>query len=197
MYAIIMNMLMSRGVKMDKRIVSILRVSIVVAVIVFALHNFFSRINSIYGFISALGETITITMVFLGMYVGFIWRIDPLDKTPVILGKYKGLIEYDYEGVQSKEIDVTIKQTLLSVKVMIKTDEIVSTTKVSSLIEENGEYVLYYIYITDPKMKYSDKNPIRHGTCRLLVADDRLIGKYWTSGKTSGDIEMTKIVSSK
>ena len=198
MYVNSMNMIMSRrGFDMDKRTVSILRVGIVVAIVVFALHNYFLKIDSIYGFVSALGETITITTAFLGLYVAFVWRIDPFDKTPVISGKYTGLIEYDYEGDKSKVIDITIKQTLLSVKVMIKTDEIVSTTKVSSLIEENGEYVLYYIYITDPKMKYSDKNPIRYGTCRLLVTDDSLIGIYWTSGKTSGDIKMTKMVKCK
>lgn len=61
-------------------------------------------------------------------------------------------------------------------------------------MEENEQYVLYYTYITNPKSKYSKENPIQYGTCRLLInSTDKLTGTYWTSRKTIGDMELTKI----
>ncbi len=98
-------------------------------------------------------------------------------------------------GVESKKDTlVKVKQTLLSIKIQITTNEITSNTIVGNLVEENEEYVLYYTYITNPKSKYSKENLIQYGTCRLLTNDkNRLVGTYWTSRQTIGDIELEKV----
>ena len=113
------------------------------------------------------------------------------------MGKYEGIIEYNYSGkLEKKKTFVIIKQTLFSTKVEITTNEITSNTIVSNLVNENDEYVLYYTYITNPKSKYSLENPMQYGTCRLLTnVPNKLIGTYWTSRKTIGDIELDKIKS--
>ena len=110
------------------------------------------------------------------------------------MGRYCGNIEYKFNGAyETKESVVEVKQTLLSTAVKITTDEITSNTIVSSLIQENGDYVLYYTYITNPKSKFSEENPIQYGTCRLTVDNDtELCGTYWTSRKTVGDIHLKK-----
>lgn len=112
-------------------------------------------------------------------------------------GKYEGIIEYNYSGkLEKKRTFVIIKQTLFSTKAQITTNEITSNTIVSNLVEENDEYVLYYTYITNSKSKYSLENPMQYGTCRLLPnVPNKLIGTYWTSRKTIGDIELDKIKS--
>ena len=95
--------------------------------------------------------------------------------------------------LQQKDTFVRIRQTLLSVKVQITTNEITSNTIVANLVEENEEYILYYTYITNPKSKYSKENPIQHGTCRLMLSNkDCLTGSYWTSRQTIGDIELKR-----
>lgn len=115
------------------------------------------------------------------------------------MGVYKGIIKYNFNGAASKKDTlVKIKQTLFSIKVQITTNEITSNTIVGNLVKENEEYVLYYTYITNPKSKYSKENPIQYGTCRLLTNDkNRLVGTYWTSRQTIGDIELEKINNKK
>ena len=111
------------------------------------------------------------------------------------MGTYKGIIEYNFNGAAlKKDTLVKVKQTLLSIKIQITTNEITSNTIVGNLVEENEEYVHYYTYITNPKSKYSKENPIQYGTCRLLTNDNnRLVGTYWTSRQTIGDIELVKV----
>lgn len=184
---------------MDSRIIKLLSKSLWVALALFTIRYLIWNFNSLYDFIGAAGEVISITIVIMGLYSGFLWRYNPLEKMPKLMGLYEGIIEYSYNGtLAKKDTFVKIRQTLLSIKVQITTNEITSNTIVANLIEENEEYVLYYTYITNPKSKYSKKNPIQHGTCRLILsAKDCLTGNYWTSRQTIGDIELKRINNSK
>ena len=50
-------------------------------------------------------------------------------------------------------------------------------------------------YMTDPSAVYQGKNPIQYGTCRMVLNEDneKIIGKYWTSSQTIGDLEWTEV----
>jgi len=143
-----------------------------------------------YGFCSASGEAISIAFILLIFYEQWLWKFNPCERKPRLLKKYVGFIQYTFQGEQSsKLIDVSVTQTCSSVSIRIATDEITSKSVTSHLALENGEYVLYYTYITNPKDAKRDKNPIQYGTCRLIVDDhSRLHGFYWTTQKTRGDI---------
>ena len=180
---------------LDNIITKFLSKSLWVALVLFVFRYLLWRFNSLYDFIGAAGEVVSITIVIMGLYSSLIWRYNPFEKTPKLMGTYKGVIEYNFNDITSKkDTYVKIKQSLLSIKIQITTNEITSNTIAGNLVEENNEYVLYYTYITNPKSKYSKMNPIQYGTCRLLTSDkNRLIGIYWTSRQTIGDIELEKL----
>ena len=159
-------------------------------VVVFTLRYFLFTPGNIYDYFSAIGESVSISVILLTLYEKILWKYNSLEKTPKIFGVFTGTIEYEYNGERSKkDISIVIKQSLLTTRVKITTNETTSYTIASNLIEENGEYILYYTYITNPKSKFSSDNPIHHGTCRLDLTDkDDLHGIYWTSQKTKGDI---------
>ncbi len=184
---------------MDNKIKKLLSTSLWIALILFAFRYLIWKFNSLYDFIGAAGEVIFITIIIMGIYSSFLWRYNPFEKTPKLMGLYEGDIEYNFDSkLAKKDTSVRIRQSLFSIKIQISTDEIISNTIVGNLIEENGEYVLYYTYITNPKSKYSKVNPIQYGTCRCVLSDkDVLIGTYWTSRQTVGDIELKRIGSSK
>lgn len=97
------------------------------------------------------------------------------------------------EVLTKKEAMIKINQSLLSTKVKIFTNEITSNTITSNIVYENGEYVLYYTYITNPKSKYSRENPIQYGTCRVISkSESELQGSYWTTRQTIGDIYLKR-----
>lgn len=179
---------------MNKRFSSFLKKSIVVGILIFILRLFFSLPETLYDFIGITGEVVSTTMFLMGIYCSVLWRFNPLEKTPKIMGSYKGVIEYNFNGeFEKKDVTVIIKQNLLSIKVQIVTNEIISNTITSDLILENNQHVLYYTYITNPKSKYSKENPIQYGTCKLLIySKNKLVGTYWTSRQTIGDLELNK-----
>jgi hypothetical protein len=154
----------------------------------------FLKCEHIYDWIGAVSEAVSFSLVVATVYNKWAWKINFLDKTPRIYGQYSGTIYYNYNGQQKKKsTKVEIKQTYLKVRVKIKTNEITSNTITSDMVEENGEYILYYTYITNPQSQYSDENPIQYGTCRLMLSEkNKLIGQYWTSRKTKGDIKLSR-----
>ena len=169
-----------------------LTIGLWVAVAVIVIRYLIVAPQSLYDYFGAAGEAVAITTVIMTLYNTVLWRFNPFEKAPRLMGKYEGIIEYNYMGEdKNKETEVTIRQTALSIRIGISTDQITSNSITSDLVEENGEYALYYTYITNPKSKYSDDNPVQYGTCRVIqLSKTRLQGTYWTSRKTIGDIEL-------
>ena len=97
----------------------------------------FSQIKdsfSVYLIFSLIGEAITITMILAVLYERFFWAFDKTSKVPVVKGKYQGNITSDWDG-QKRDATLEIKQTLLKVSVIMKTDES-SSGSVSASIDE-------------------------------------------------------------
>lgn len=132
-----------------------------------------------------------VTILFL-LYEKFLWRFIPWNRPPVLKNEYDGVIEYVREKQShSKEIKISVKQTLLTIRITTKTDINSSRALTGEIVEEHGTNILYYSYITNPSAQCRDDNPIQYGTCRMeLSLDDRktMIGHYWTSANTTGDI---------
>jgi len=185
---------------MSNEFIRFMKKSLLVAVTLFALRVFavpeiFGSliIESGYDIISSVGEAIGTAGIIMLLYERFIWRINPLEKTPVISGSYDGEIEYQYNGGGRKRVRAKIKQSLLSVSVLMYTDEI-SSRSISSVIFNNGsECVLIYSYLTHPKSSVSKRNPIAYGTCRMSIEEKGVLkGTYWTSLSTIGDITLIR-----
>lgn len=165
-----------------------------IVILIFIIMYFLTKPGLLYDYYGCIGEAIGITLILMGIYEHWLWQYNPLEKIPQIKGDYTGLIEYRYNGTyDKKEATIKINQSLLTTNVKIITDEITSNSIVSNMVHENGEYVLYYTYITNPKSKYSKDNPIQYGTCRVInKSETELRGTYWTTSKTIGDIYLKK-----
>lgn len=149
-----------------------------------------SNPKTISDFLNYISYSISGTLLLSVAYVKLLWKYNPFVKIPRLHNNYHGYIDYRYDKAESrKEITFNIDQDLFSIKVSSVTDENISATISSNIVFENGQFVLYYIYITNPKSKYVDTNPIQYGTCRLVIDDvKKLTGKYWTTSRNIGDI---------
>mgnify|MGYP004572869597 FL=1 len=84
---------------------------------------------------------------------------------------------------------MTIKQSLLSVVVILKTDESKSKSLSASIDEILGEIQLTYCYLNTPKSAYRDRSEIHYGTATLSISNPKEIdGQYYTDRKTIGDM---------
>lgn len=168
----------------------LLKLSAIVCGVIFLILKYFKGSGSLLDNWELITEAAGYSAIFTLVYEKFIWRIDPLIKIPKLEKEYDGIIKYEFNGSRgTKNVDIEISQTLTTINISIKSDEITSNSITSELIEENNQFVLYYTYITHPKNEFSDNNPIQYGTSKLLVDNkDEFRGIYWTTSKTKGDI---------
>lgn len=132
---------------------------------------------------------------FLCKY-NFLWNFIEEYETPILKEKYQCKIKSNYNGIE-KDAVIKIEQTYTSINVTLKTDEVESDAIITEIIKENSQFVLYYIYITNPKMTISDKNPSQLGGCKIKLqssknndANQKLEGIYWTTSQSTGDMKL-------
>lgn len=175
---------------MSEQVKKHLKVAFYIAIAIFIICSLISTPDSFKDISSNTGIAVLLTIIISGLYEKWGWRLNPFEKTPKLSNEYEGTIEFKYNGkTGNKNIRVYVKQSLFHLEIKLVTDETVSSTITSKIIKENGNYVLYYTYITNPKSKYSDLNPIQFGTCRFIIDDtNKLTGIYWTNRQSKGDI---------
>lgn len=177
----------------------ILRFTIYIAIAIFVVCILISQPQTFRDYTGYMGLAVSMSIIISMFYEKWGWKIDPTIKIPRLYKRYKGVIEYNYKGQPGKKnIEVYVSQSLFSLNIQLVTNEIASSTITSNIVQENGNYVLYYTYITNPKSKFSDENPIQYGTSRFVIDNPkRLNGTYWTTRRTIGDIYLEYSVDRK
>lgn len=160
----------------------------------FSLLIFFIMQCLNFGLLDSASYAVTISVIIGCLYEKYLWRYNILEKTPALHKKYECKIKYVYKGISGEKIaDVNIHQTLFDISIKLKTNEETSISKSAQIVEENGQYFLYYVYITEPKNEFADKNPIKYGYAKISLSNvDKLEGQYWTTHFTKGDMIFTK-----
>ncbi len=137
-------------------------------------------------------------LLFLSRY-DFLWCLFEKYEVPILKNKYECLIKYEWpEGViGEKKAFIEIKQTYSSINITLITDEIRSDSIVSEIVKQGEVFILFYIYKTNPKAIYHKDNPSQLGGCKIILdsiidneSNSKLHGKYWTTSKTIGDMEL-------
>jgi len=165
-------------------------------IVLFILRCFFAReslINdfSLYAMFGYISEAIGVTVILTTIYERFLWRYNPLNKTPVLKRKYKGKLRSTYDGT-TRDVKVEIKQTLLTIKIVLSTEESKSNSVTASITNIYCEKQLTYCYINTPNAFVRNRSNIHYGTVMMCVDDiNNLYGQYYTDRKTTGDIELT------
>lgn len=178
---------------MKSKFTTLLKLSGILAIIIFILLFLINLPKSINEIWNILIESAGYSTIICLLYEKYLWKYNPFVKIPRLKKKYKGKLKYTYNNEsREKSVIVKFKQTLLSTKVKLQSNEIRSNTLTSEMIKENDEFVLYYTYITNPSSEYSDKNPIQIGTCKLVIDNvTNFSGIYWTNRKTIGDLSLS------
>ncbi len=175
---------------MTSNIKKLIKISVYLSFPIYVCLFFLRSPSSLIEHLELIPETVGYVAFFIFIYEKKLWRFNPFVKTPKLKKKYSGLLKYKYKGTAcEKRIEIFIEQTLLSVMIKIKTDEVFSKSITSEIIEQNGCYLLYYTYETLPLSEFSEENPIQIGTCRFVIDDvEQFRGQYWTNRRTIGDL---------
>lgn len=93
-----------------------------------------------------------------------------------------------YDG-KKRTVNLEIHQTLLSVEVLMKTDESISRSVSGAVAEVLGKPELIYTYLNEPQAGVRDRSSIHFGTATFIIDDNsQLTGTYYTDRNTNGDV---------
>ena len=92
-----------------------------------------------------LDLTITINLILATIYSEWLWKYNPLEKTPKIYGEYKMIFISTYDN-SKRTMNVKIKQNLFSNRIYMSTKESRSESISSSIITKKDNCELIYTY---------------------------------------------------
>lgn len=182
---------------MKKQFDGLLRKAMWVAIILFAVRTAVSLKElktgiSVYTTFGYASEAIGVAAIIIVCYEKWLWRYDPFVKTPYIAGMYKGTLKSNYDQTK-RNATVLIKQSFLTVDVMLQTEESRSRTVSGSVEVIFGVPELIYTYLNEPKAKVRDSSTIHYGTATFLLDEkSHLVGSYYTDRNTTGDMDFTR-----
>lgn len=132
--------------------------------------------------------TISITLFVSFLYVEYLWKYNPIEKTPKLYGKYEAILKSIYD-IKKRKININIKQNLISTRIYIHTKESNSESISSSLLKKQDSWQLIYTYENIPNATERNHSEIHYGTCKFRIVGDKIIsGEYYTDRKTIGEI---------
>lgn len=120
---------------------------------------------------------------------------------PVIEGTWKGLMESTWinpetgNTLPSLPFTLVIRQSFLTINCSVYTEESSSISYSADILvdKETKKKQLIYHYTNRPQATVRDRSEIHDGTVLLNIIGAKpteMKGEYWTSRKTTGDIEV-------
>ena len=127
-----------------------------VVLVFFCVKSLFDLLDiqsyDIENIINLLSANTSSAAFFAFLYERWLWEYDVFHKWKNINGNYLSEITYTNKSkLETKIGDVKIKQSFLTTRITMQTDEMTSNTISSTLLNENGSQILYYTYIINPK----------------------------------------------
>lgn len=122
---------------------------------------------------------------------------------PDLSGEWTGSLNATYKDPETGEktsfrgVKATIKQDLFSISIIMRTEEMKSTSFVAAfdIDEEQNRLRMCYSYTSRPKPENRERSPMHDGTALLDIIGNppsRLNGEYWTTRRTTGTIELMR-----
>ena len=147
--------------------------------------------------LDAISYAVTVAAVADWAYDRFLWRFNPLEKTPKIYGVYAATSVSNYNGNTTYHSMITIKQTLSAISIVELTEEGCCESITASIAKTspNGPWFLYYTYLTHPKVSTKDDD-MHYGTTILHIREDGVLdGGYYTNRnqQTAGNAFLRRI----
>lgn len=168
-------------------------------------------VDPVWGAIKRIPTVITIDFCLWLFFVKWAWKWKFfqgwLVPFPVLEGTWTGFVRSTWTDPITKAtvppipFTLVIRQSFLSINCSTFTEESSSISYSSDIVigKETKMAQLIYHYTNRPRALVRKRSEIHDGTALLtLMGDnfDELKGEYWTSRKTTGDIEV-KLLSAK
>lgn len=154
-----------------------------------------------------LPEVVTVYLILSFIFTKWIWRLPFLQgwliKYPDLQGTWQGNLQTTWKNPETGKIPgpipmiLVIKQSFDTINCVMHTQESTSYSNASMLSEddESGIQRISYNYTNTPDTTIRGRSAIHYGAAILRIIKEgkkySLVGEYWTSRSTAGNISLT------
>lgn len=161
--------------------------------------------KTLFNYLKPISIVVALDIIFVFIFSKYIWKwkllYNWLVPFPNLNGTWRGFIKSTWVDPKTNKrpepipVILTIKQSLLSISCVMRTQEMESYSFISGFVINQDNQILRLVYSYDsiPKQTVKDRSPQHFGTMIFNITNDderELIGEYWTGRKTTGTINL-------
>lgn len=184
---------------------TLIRVIVVVVTVIFVIGSWVTTGSPETSFIRFFSIAVLICTVLLFVWDKWIWKWKLVQWIPGVSRNLSGTWAATLESLwidpstgtssPAKTVYVVVRQTSSTASVTLISDESTSKSSVARVVEEDGSWVLYYLYTNKPRLGVRGRSAIHHGSAVLYATGSpakRLEGSYWSDRDSKGQLKLTK-----
>lgn len=150
--------------------------------------------------IGLLLNPVSFTIYLMILFDKYLWRIkfinNILYRVPKIFGKWviDKSIESDFTHKVENPVFEIYQKNYRHISIYLKTAESNSKSVSAKIQNDEGKYILYYLYRNEPQLSKREKSPIHYGSVILNLDKTwkKMEGYYWTDRDTKNEICLIK-----
>lgn len=183
----------------------LIRVLVVIVSVVFVVGSWIATGAPNTSLFSFFSIAVFVCTVLVMLWDKWIWKSKFAQMLPGVSRNLSGTWEATLESFwinpatgstpPAKTIYMVVRQTSSSASVTLLSDESKSKSSLARVVEEDGSWLLHYVYTNEPRLEFRGQSPIHHGSAVLAVTGSpakRLEGGYWTDRGSKGQLKLLR-----
>lgn len=156
-------------------------------------------------FLQFFSIAVLVCSALLFVWDRWAWKLPLLQVIPGVTRNISGTWETALESLwvdpatgkspDPKTVYIVIRQTSSSASITLISNESKSKSSLARVVQEDGSWLLHYLYTNEPHVDLRKKSPIHHGSGVLTIVGNpvkRIAGSYWTDRDSKGKVSLTR-----
>lgn len=156
-------------------------------------------------FLRFFSAAVFVCSILLLLWDQWAWKFGVFQRLPGVPRDVSGTWEATLESFwidpktrkspARKTVYLVIRQTSSSSSITLISNESKSRSSIARVIEEDGSWLIHYIYTNEPQVDLRAHSPIHHGSGVLSIVGSpaqRIAGSYWTDRDSKGKLTLNR-----
>jgi hypothetical protein len=184
---------------------ALLRVIAILISAVFVVGAWVSTGKPDFSFLRFFSIAVLVVTIALAVWDKWLWKIPLAQKLPGVSRDISGTWEAELESLwidpatgkvpPKKTVYLVVRQTSAKASITLISNESKSKSSTARIIQEDGSWLLHYIYTNEPDVALLKRSPIHHGSGVLAITGNpakRVAGTYWTDRDSKGKLTLER-----
>jgi len=184
---------------------ALLRVVAILISAVFVVGVWVSTGKPDFSFLRLFSIAVLLVTIALAVWDKWLWKNRLAQMLPGVNRDISGTWEAQLESLwidpatgkvpPIKTVYLVIRQSSSTASIALISDESKSRSSTARVIQEDGSWLLHYIYTNEPDVALLKRSPIHHGSGVLSITGNpakRVSGTYWTDRDSKGKLTLER-----